>query len=104
MIQPRSLALTGVPRTSMIAFAAVLPTAWSRARRSSSAGSHSSASARAGTRSSGNLLVTEIEQADLPDPAARKAAMAEVVRLNKLLDQLAKPVRWSFPQWRLKGD
>lgn len=46
----------------------------------------------------------EIEQADLADPAARKAAMGEVVRLNKLLERLSKPARWNFPQWKLKGE
>lgn len=48
--------------------------------------------------------LVEIEQADLADPAARKAAMGEVVRLNKLLERLSKPARWNFPQWKLKGE
>lgn len=48
--------------------------------------------------------LNEIEQADLVDPVTRKAAMSEVVRLNKLLEQLSKPVRWNFPQWKLKGE
>ncbi|KAF0173487.1 MAG: hypothetical protein FD162_1771 [Rhodobacteraceae bacterium] len=48
--------------------------------------------------------LTDIEQADLSDPAARKAALGEVVRLNKLLERLSKPARWSFPQWKLRGE
>ena len=48
--------------------------------------------------------LTEIEHADLADPATRKAAMGEVVRLNKLLERLSKPARWNFPQWKLKGE
>lgn len=48
--------------------------------------------------------LNEIEQADLADPSARKAAMGEVVRLNKLLERLSKPARWSFPQWKLRGE
>lgn len=48
--------------------------------------------------------LNEIEQADLADPATRKAGMDEVVRLNKLLEQLSKPVRWNFPQWKLKAE
>lgn len=48
--------------------------------------------------------LNEIEHADLADPAARKAAMGEVVRLSKLLERLSKPARWNFPQWQLKGE
>lgn len=48
--------------------------------------------------------LNEIEQADLADPATRKAAMGEVVRLNKLLERLTKSVRQDFPQWKLKGE
>ncbi len=43
--------------------------------------------------------IAEIEQSDLNDPAVRKAALAQIVRLNKLLDVLGKQIRWSFPQW-----
>ncbi len=48
--------------------------------------------------------LTEIEKGPLADPATRKAVMGEVVRLNKLLEQLSKPVRWNFPQWKLRGE
>lgn len=46
----------------------------------------------------------EIEKADLSDPGVRKDALAEVVRLQKMLEHLDKQVRWSFPQWKLAGD
>lgn len=51
----------------------------------------------------GNRL-TEIEMRDLSDPAARKQAVAEIVRLNEMLGQLKKQVRWTFPQWKVTGD
>ncbi|MCX5578985.1 hypothetical protein [Kaistia terrae] len=47
--------------------------------------------------------IVEIEQADLSDSAAKKKALADIVRLQKLLDQLDKRVRWTFPQWKVKG-
>ena len=45
--------------------------------------------------------IAEIEESDLADPVARKAALAQIVRLNKLLDQLDKQVRWTFKQWKI---
>ena len=45
--------------------------------------------------------ISEIEQSDLTDPLARKAALAQIVRLTKLLDQLDKQVRWTFKQWKI---
>jgi hypothetical protein len=45
--------------------------------------------------------IAEIEASDLSDPAERKAALAQIVRLNKLLDQLGKQVRWTFKQWKI---
>lgn len=48
--------------------------------------------------------IVEIEASDLSDPATRKHALKEIVRLNKLRDRLAKQVRWSFPEWKVKGD
>lgn len=45
--------------------------------------------------------IAEIENADLTDPVARKAALAQIVRYNNLLDQLDKQVRWSFKQWKI---
>jgi hypothetical protein len=46
--QPRSFAVTGSPKMSMVACAAVCPTACARVSRNNSAGSHFSAFARAG--------------------------------------------------------
>lgn len=46
------------------------------------------------------LRIAEIEQADLSDLVARKAALAQIVRLTKLMDQLDKQVRWTFKQWK----
>ncbi|KQU54455.1 hypothetical protein ASG72_02105 [Bosea sp. Leaf344] len=48
--------------------------------------------------------IAEIEQADLSDPIAKKQALADIVRLQKMLDQLSKQVRWTFPQWKVAGD
>ncbi|KQB12419.1 hypothetical protein AP071_06375 [Rhodobacter capsulatus] len=54
-----SFAVTGEPKISMIAFAAVTPTACSSEIRIRYAGSTSSALASEGTRSSGNLLLPD---------------------------------------------
>ncbi len=45
--------------------------------------------------------ITEIESSDLTDPLARKAALAQIVRLNKVMEQLDKQVRWTFKQWKI---
>lgn len=45
-----------------------------------------------------------IETTDLSDPDTRKQALADIVRLKKMLDQLNKQVRWTFPQWKVTGD
>ena len=50
-----------------------------------------------------NARITEVEASDLSDVATRKAAMAEIVRLNKILDQLGKQVRRNFQQWKVEG-
>lgn len=47
--------------------------------------------------------IKEIEESDLSDPKEKKAALAEIVRLNKMLDRLDKQVRWTFPQWKVTG-
>jgi hypothetical protein len=47
--------------------------------------------------------ITEIEAQDLTDPETKKAAFKEVTRLNKMLDQLSKQVRWTFPEWTVTG-
>lgn len=47
--------------------------------------------------------MAEIEASDLSDPEAKKAALKEAARLQKILDQLDKQVRWTFPQWKVTG-
>lgn len=47
--------------------------------------------------------LAEIEASDLSEPAAKKAALKEAARLNKMLDQLSKQVRHTFPQWKVTG-
>ncbi len=47
--------------------------------------------------------MAEIEMSDLSEPEAKKAALKEAARLNKMLDQLDKQVRWTFPQWKVTG-
>ncbi|MCA1775600.1 MAG: hypothetical protein LC676_08330 [Loktanella sp.] len=44
--------------------------------------------------------LTEVEASDAADKAT---ALKEAVRLNKILDQLTKQVRTSFPQWKVTG-
>lgn len=48
--------------------------------------------------------IHEIETADLSGPVTRKQALADVARLKKMLDQLDKQVRWTFPQWKVTGE
>lgn len=47
--------------------------------------------------------ISEIEQSDLSDPETKRKALADIVRLQKILDELSKQVRWTFPQWKVKG-
>lgn len=47
--------------------------------------------------------LAEIEASDLSEPEAKKAALQDSARLNKMLDQLDKQVRWTFPQWKVTG-
>ena len=56
---PRSCSVAGVPKISVIALAAVGPTAWSCARRIRKAASTSSAFARDGTQTSGILFLPD---------------------------------------------
>lgn len=51
-----------------------------------------------------NARIAELEAADLSDPDARKQALADIVTLTKYRDQLEKQVRWSLPQWKVKGE
>ena len=54
-------------------------------------------------RSEIKARLAEIEASDLSEPEAKKAALKEAARLNKMLDQLEKQVRWTFPQWKVTG-
>ncbi|MCW1919959.1 hypothetical protein NX862_14455 [Rhodobacter sp. KR11] len=47
--------------------------------------------------------LAEIEASDLSDTETKKAALKEATRLNKMLDQLNKQVRWTLPQWKVTG-
>lgn len=47
--------------------------------------------------------ISELERSDLSDPAAAKQALADIVRLTKMQEQLEKTVRISLPQWKIKG-
>ncbi|KAA3450277.1 hypothetical protein C7I87_11545 [Mesorhizobium sp. SARCC-RB16n] len=48
--------------------------------------------------------IAELESADMTNAATKKEALAEIVRLNRIRDQLDKQVRWSLPQWKTRGD
>ncbi|MGO4440770.1 hypothetical protein [Rhizobium sp. RAF56] len=49
--------------------------------------------------------IGEIEALDLSDPGLRRKAMGDLVRLQKMLDQLDnKQVKWNLPQWRVTGE
>lgn len=54
-------------------------------------------------RSEIKARLAEIEASDLSDPDAKKAALKNAARLNKMLDQLDKQVRFTFPQWKVTG-
>jgi hypothetical protein len=51
-----------------------------------------------------NARIAELEKADLSDPDVRKQALADIVTLTKIRDQLQKQVRWTLPQWKVRGD
>ncbi|BCH60420.1 hypothetical protein RvVAR0630_30440 [Agrobacterium vitis] len=51
-----------------------------------------------------NARIAELEASDLNDPDARKQALADIVKLTKYRDQLSKQVRWTLPQWKVKGE
>ncbi len=46
--------------------------------------------------------IAKIEASDLSDPAVRKQALAEIVRLTKMREQLDKTFRRDFPQLRVR--
>lgn len=51
-----------------------------------------------------NARIAEIEAADLTDPAVRKKALADIAMLSKYRDDLKRDVRWTLPQWKVKGE
>lgn len=48
--------------------------------------------------------IEEIEASELTDPTAKKQALKDIVRLNKMRDQLSKQVRITLPQWKVTGE
>lgn len=51
-----------------------------------------------------NDRIHDIESSDLSDPDTRKQALTNIVQLKKMLEQLDKQVRWTFPQWKVTGE
>lgn len=49
------------------------------------------------------LKKSEIESLDLSDPEDRKVALAELVKLNKIQEQLQKQIRITFHPWKVKA-
>ncbi|WP_119254387.1 hypothetical protein [Shinella zoogloeoides] len=47
--------------------------------------------------------IKEIEDADLSDPDTKKKALADIVRLRKMLERLDKASRISIPEYKIKG-
>jgi hypothetical protein len=45
--------------------------------------------------------IADLEASGLSDPATRKQALAEIVRLTKMREQLNKGHRRTLPQWRV---
>lgn len=48
--------------------------------------------------------IQEIEAGEWNDPAAKKQALSDIVRLNKMRDQLSKQVRITLPEWKVTGE
>ncbi|MBM1688821.1 hypothetical protein [Sulfitobacter geojensis] len=48
-------------------------------------------------------IEARLKELENSDTADRATAMKEAVKLNKILDQLDKQVRRSFPQWKVTG-
>lgn len=48
--------------------------------------------------------IQDIEASDLSDPTTKKKALSDIVRLQKMLDQLDKQVRWTLPEWKVIGE
>lgn len=50
-----------------------------------------------------DAAIAKLEASDLTDPAVKKQALADIVRLTKLRERLDKQVRWTLPEWKTKG-
>jgi hypothetical protein len=48
--------------------------------------------------------IHEIETSDLSNPDVRKHALADIIRLKQMLEQLDRQVRWGLPQWKVTGE
>ncbi|MBK3745251.1 hypothetical protein G3A39_39395 [Paraburkholderia aspalathi] len=55
-------------------------------------------------RSEINERIREIETLDFSDPDTRKNALANMMRLQKMLDHLNKDSRWTMSQWEVSID
>jgi hypothetical protein len=51
-----------------------------------------------------DLAIAGLENADLSDPAIRKRALADIVKLNKFHERLKRQRRFSLPEWTVKSD
>lgn len=49
------------------------------------------------------LKIAEIESRDLSEPENRKAALAELVQINKIQELLQKQIRITFQPWKVKA-
>ena len=47
--------------------------------------------------------LAEIEEGEFADPASRKKAFEDAVRIQKMLEALQRETRRSLPQWEVKG-
>ncbi|WP_159946342.1 hypothetical protein [Rhizobium sp. 18065] len=48
--------------------------------------------------------IREIEESDLSEATARKSAVAQIIKLQKMLTELDTQVRWTFPKWNVGAD
>lgn len=46
--------------------------------------------------------IAELENSDLSDPDARRAAFAKVAELRKMLEDLERTIRWQLPRWKVE--
>ena len=51
-----------------------------------------------------DAAITQLEAGDLTNPAIRKQALADIVRLRRINDRLNKDVRRTLPEWKVKGE